>query len=577
MLVHKTVCLSSVRFIAHLVNQHVLHELLALELMTLLLESPTDDSVEVAVGFLKECGQKLTELSPRGTHGVFESLRGILHQGLIDKRVQYMIEVMFAVRKDGFKDHPAVIPELDLVEEDDQITHLLSIEDEYDGEDALNVFRYDNEFLENEERYKAIKEEILGGGGSSSESGEEGEEEDGEEEGEEGGGEAAGLAAMQIQDETHTNLLALRRTIYLTIMSSLDFEECAHKVLKMELKPGQETEVAHMLIECCSQERSYQKFYGLLAQRFCLLNQMWVECFDKAFQEQYTTVHRLETNKLRNVAKFFGQLFYADALPWTSMSCVHLNEEETNSSSRIFVKILFQELAEYMGLQKLNERLRDPFLAVSFEGLMPRDNPKNTRFAINFFTSIGLGGLTDDLREHLKNAPKLIMAQQHEDVESSDTSSGEEEEEEESSSSEESSSASGSDDGSSSSASEKEKKSAKKVKDKKGKIADNEGRKVKRGKKTDKDGAEPAKPVHQPKRASVDRETDQRNVKEARCARNGKDEERGPERSEQVVPQRSGKDWREEKAPPERELEQTDARHRGREKRRKEQRKRRER
>ena len=47
---------------------------------------------------------------------------------------------------------------------------------------------------------------------------------------------------------------------------------------------------------------------------------------------QYTTVHRLETNKLRNVAKFFGQLFYADALPWTSMSCIHLNEEETNSS-----------------------------------------------------------------------------------------------------------------------------------------------------------------------------------------------------------------------------------------------------
>ena len=50
------------------------------------------------------------------------------------------------------------------------------------------------------------------------------------------------------------------------------------------------------------------------------------------FGIQYTTVHRLETNKLRNVAKFFGQLFYADALPWTSMSCIHLNEEETNSS-----------------------------------------------------------------------------------------------------------------------------------------------------------------------------------------------------------------------------------------------------
>ena len=34
---------------------------------------------------------------------VFERLRTILHEAQIDKRVQYMIEVMFAVRKDGFK------------------------------------------------------------------------------------------------------------------------------------------------------------------------------------------------------------------------------------------------------------------------------------------------------------------------------------------------------------------------------------------------------------------------------------------------------------------------------------------
>ena len=34
---------------------------------------------------------------------VFERLRNILHTAEIDKRVQYMIEVMFAIRKDGFK------------------------------------------------------------------------------------------------------------------------------------------------------------------------------------------------------------------------------------------------------------------------------------------------------------------------------------------------------------------------------------------------------------------------------------------------------------------------------------------
>ena len=46
-------CITAVKFLGHLVNQQVLHELVCLEVLTLLLEEPTDDSVEVAVGFLK--------------------------------------------------------------------------------------------------------------------------------------------------------------------------------------------------------------------------------------------------------------------------------------------------------------------------------------------------------------------------------------------------------------------------------------------------------------------------------------------------------------------------------------------
>jgi pre-mRNA-splicing factor CWC22 len=44
-----------------------------------------------------------------------------------------MIEVMFQVRKDGFKDNPAVMEELDLVDGDDQITHMLSLDDAVNG------------------------------------------------------------------------------------------------------------------------------------------------------------------------------------------------------------------------------------------------------------------------------------------------------------------------------------------------------------------------------------------------------------------------------------------------------------
>ena len=52
---------------------------------------------------------------------------------------------------------------------------------------------------------------------------------------------------MEIVDNTETNLIILRRNIYLTIKSSLNYEECAHKLMKMQLKPGQEVEWCGML------------------------------------------------------------------------------------------------------------------------------------------------------------------------------------------------------------------------------------------------------------------------------------------------------------------------------------------
>jgi pre-mRNA-splicing factor CWC22 len=94
------------------------------------------------------------------------------------------------------------------------------------------------------------------------------------------------------------------------------------------------------------------------------------------------------------MAKFFGHLLYTDALDWTCLSYIRLTEEDTTSAGRIFIKILFRELSELMSLFKLRMRLNEPILQQCTSGLFPKDNPKNSRFAINFFTSIGLGGLT---------------------------------------------------------------------------------------------------------------------------------------------------------------------------------------
>ncbi|MCO5549622.1 hypothetical protein L7F22_003095 [Adiantum nelumboides] len=415
----KVVCHATSMFIAHLVNQRVVHEILALEILVLLLEKPTDDSVEIAVGFMREVGAFLAEEAPKANNSIFDRFRAVLYEGDISKRVQYMIEVLSQVRRERFKDNPRVLEALDLVEEDDQITHEIGLDDEVKIEETLNVFRADPDFLENEERYKEIKAEILGeefsgSSGSGSESDDESEAEKDE---------AADQERVEIQDRTETNLINLRRTIYLTIMSSAAFEEAVHKLMKLSIPEGQEIELCNMVVECCSQERTFSKFYGLIGERMCKLNRVWSEGFELCFRNYYDSIHRYETNRLRNIARFFGWIIAADGISWACFSVVHMTEEDTTSSSRIFIKILMQEMKERLGMKALIERFKEPTMQEAFENMMPRDDPKSTRFSINFFTSIGVPQLTDGMREHLKVVREEALAKAQLDEESSSDSS----------------------------------------------------------------------------------------------------------------------------------------------------------
>ena len=79
-----------------------------------------------------------------------------------------------------------------------------------------------------------------------------------------------------------------------------------------------------MMLDCCGQQRTYEKFFGLLAQRFCMIDRKYVAPLQEIFKEQYSTIHRLETNKLRNVGRFFSHLLHTDSISW-DVSRTHLH------------------------------------------------------------------------------------------------------------------------------------------------------------------------------------------------------------------------------------------------------------
>lgn len=237
----------------------------------------------------------------------------------------------------------------------------------------------------------------------------------------------------------------LRKTIYLVIVSAVDFEEVVHKLMKLNIREGQEIELCNMIVECCTQERTYLRFFGNIGERLCLLNEVYCEKFQESFEKQYATVHRLDTNKLRNSAKFYAHLMYTETIDWSILRVVNLTEDETTAASRIFLKILFQELSENLGMELFKQRLQQENVQPHLKGVFPRDSAKNARFSINFFTSIGLGAITVDLREWLKEAPKLLMEQKLKEYqELQNLSSGSDSDSDSSSSSSSGSSSSGS-------------------------------------------------------------------------------------------------------------------------------------
>ncbi|CAF3002066.1 unnamed protein product [Rotaria sp. Silwood2] len=92
----KTNSLSAIKFLSHLIDQNVLHDRILLQILILLLENKTNNSVQLAIKLINECEQQLSQPNPRELDLIFTTLRNLLHEASLAKHTQYIIEVLFA-------------------------------------------------------------------------------------------------------------------------------------------------------------------------------------------------------------------------------------------------------------------------------------------------------------------------------------------------------------------------------------------------------------------------------------------------------------------------------------------------
>lgn len=74
------------------------------------------------------------------------------------------------------------------------------------------------------------------------------------------------LMALARQYRMNTDI---RRSIFVSIMSALDFQDAHMRLLKLRLTRTQQLEIPKVLLRCAGAERAYNPYYALIAKKLC--------------------------------------------------------------------------------------------------------------------------------------------------------------------------------------------------------------------------------------------------------------------------------------------------------------------
>ncbi|CAK9439703.1 uncharacterized protein LODBEIA_P38030 [Lodderomyces beijingensis] len=417
-------CRLSLLFICHLTLQNVVSEILLLQLIQLFLDRPTNGGIELTVEISKVCGALLMSSSAAATNMILGRLKDILQDDpSVSGNSKGSIKHVLGLARAGFRSPRKTDEASDLISVDakDQEKHDIVLGEPLKSRDYLNVFRFDPNFEDSEKDYQTNVKHLIIEAQEEKKGDEEG---DGEKEEEEISQEKGLAAPVQPQvqekvtDMTQSHLLDLQKQVYLTVMSSMSADEAVHKLLKLQFRDKRAKQdhartLADMIIRCCSQEKTYSKFFGIIGEKLCARSEDWHQQFVGLFKSYYESIDSFETKSLRNIGKFFGHLFASDVVAldqaWDE---IRITEQDTTPAKRILLKFIFQEMVEALGVASVKKRLLyDEHVKRHITGVFPVvgvdwNDADDIRFSINFFTAIGLGILTEEMRDVLKNLPE---------------------------------------------------------------------------------------------------------------------------------------------------------------------------
>ncbi|KAG7555645.1 Initiation factor eIF-4 gamma MA3 [Arabidopsis suecica] len=198
-----------------------------------------------------------------------------------------------------------------------------------------------------------------------------------------------------------------RKAIFCVIMSSEDYIDAFEKLLRLDLPGKQDREIMRVLVECCLQEKAFNKYYTVLASKLCEHDKNHKFTLQYCIWDHFKELESMSLQRSMHLAKFVAEIIVTFNLSLAVLKSVDLaNPVELTPKRIMHFRMLFEAIFEHPENLVWNLFTRIA-LNPDYEGL---------RDGIKFFvkeyvvkTNKAISGKFRKAKEALNNSEGLLM------------------------------------------------------------------------------------------------------------------------------------------------------------------------
>ncbi|KAI3443378.1 hypothetical protein Pfo_000043 [Paulownia fortunei] len=139
-----------------------------------------------------------------------------------------------------------------------------------------------------------------------------------------------------------------RRAIFCVIMSGEDYIDAFEKLLRLDLPGKQDREIMRVLVECCLQEKVFNKYYCVLASKLCSHDKNHKFTLQYCLWDHFKELESMPLIRSMHLSKFIAEMVASFSLSLAVLKAVELNDAIHLSPKRIMhFRMLFEAIFEF--------------------------------------------------------------------------------------------------------------------------------------------------------------------------------------------------------------------------------------